>query len=285
MKSNTNLTDKQKYLQIIKSIDKSVDKLYSVGVLPEERLPSVAIVGSRKPTAYGKTVAYRLAQELSAQGVVIVSGMALGIDGIAHRAALEANGKTVAVLGGGLGEIYPSRHRQLAEDIVSSGNAVISEYPDTMPPIGHQFLARNRIISGLSDVVIVVEAASRSGTLSTARWALEQGKTLMAVPGNITAPLSAGCNQLIKIGAAPVTDTKDILAELGLNTGTNKKSMPKPANKQEEVVLKLIKNGVSDGEEIQAKSGLDASLFNQTLTILEITGKVRPLGANQWTLG
>lgn len=286
MKSNTTSPDKHEFLQIINSIDENIKTLYYAGALPQGRPPSVAIVGSRKPTAYGQTVAYRLANELAARGVVIVSGMALGIDGIAHQATLDAGGKTVAVLGGGLQNIYPARHQRLAEQIIANEGAIISEYPPSMPPVGWQFLARNRIISALSDVVIVVEAAARSGTLSTARWAIEQGKTLMAVPGPITSPTSSGCNQLLRKGALPVTSTDDVLEELGLKNISlqQHEATPLAANNEEKVVLELLKKGCSDGEELQRQSGLTTSLFSQTLTTLEITGKVRALGANRWAI-
>lgn len=284
MKSNITSPDKHKYLQIINSIDENISKLFYIGTLPADRPPSVAIVGSRKPTAYGKTVAYRLSNELAAHGAVIVSGLALGIDGIAHQGALDAGGTTVAVLAGGLDDIYPARHQHLAEEIIQQGGALISEYPEGMPPMGHQFLERNRIVSGLSDVVIVVEAASRSGTLSTARWAIEQGKTLMAVPGNITSPTSAGCNQLLKSGALPVTDTKDVLQELGLLTQAKGKRTAAASSPQEKAILDLLQTGLRDGDQLHQNSGLSAAEFQQTLTMMEITGKIRALGANQWAV-
>lgn len=285
MKINTASPDKHKFLQIINDIDDNIKTLFYCGALPSDRLPTVAIVGSRKPTAYGKTVAYRLANELAAHGVVIVSGLALGIDGIAHQGALDAGGTTVAVLGGGLDKLYPARHQGLAQQIVDNGGALISEYPAGMPPIAHHFLERNRIVSGLSNVVIVVEAAARSGTLSTARWALEQGKTLMAVPGNITSPVSAGCNQLLRSGAVPVTGSQDVLQELGLNPAEQGGKQPVHASSEEEkAILDLLHTGLHDGEALQAKSGLSAAQFQQTLTMLEITGKIRALGANQWAL-
>lgn len=284
MKSNKVSPDKHKFLQIINSIDNNIKELHYCGALPEGDMPAIAIVGSRKPTAYGKSVAYRLSHELAAKGVVVVSGLALGIDGIAHQAALDAGGTTVAVLGGGLGKIYPATHQQLAERIILQNGAILSEYPDSMPPIAHQFLARNRIISGLSDIVIVVEAASRSGTLSTARHALDQGKTVMTVPGNITSPNSAGCNQLLKNGATPVTDSSDVLKELGLAETSKNKKTPLASTPEEKVILDLLQKGLRDGEELQIRSNLEASTFQQTLTMLEITGKIRALGANQWTI-
>lgn len=147
-----------------------------MGELPDERLPSVAIVGTRKPTTYGKEVTRQLASDLAKRGVIIISGLALGIDGLAHRGALEAGGTTIAVLANGLPDIYPSTHRALADEILASRGAIISEYEPGVSARGFQFLQRNRIVSGLSDAVIITEAATRSGTLNTAAHALEQGK-------------------------------------------------------------------------------------------------------------
>lgn len=285
MKINSISPQKHKYLQIIHDIDDSIKLLYFRGTLPEKPVKTVAIVGTRKPTAYGRQVAHRLSSDLAARGVVIVSGLALGIDGIAHQGALEANGTTLAVLAGGLDEIYPTRHHALAEQIIEQGGALISEYPVGMPPLPHQFLQRNRIVSGLSDVVIIVEAASRSGTLATARWALNQGKTVMAVPGNITSPTSAGCNQLIKSGALPATSTDDVLQELGLfSEGKVKHRKAIASSPEEKAILDLLQKGMRDGDELQQNSGLSAAAFSQALTMLEITGKVRALGANQWAI-
>jgi len=283
-KINSTSPDKHKFLQIITDIDEDITTLFYIGDLPKQRRPTVAIVGTRKPTAYGREVAYQLSRDLAARGITIVSGLALGIDGIAHQAALDAGGTTVAVLAGGLDAIHPSRHANLARQIVENGGALISEYPEGMPSLAHQFLERNRIVSGLSDVVIVIEAAARSGTLSTARWALEQGKTVMAVPGNITSPTSAGCNWLIKTGAAPITETADVLHALGLADKAAQNRLPLAENEQEQAIFTLLSAGVRDGDELQQKSGLTAANFSQTLTMMEISGKIRALGANQWTI-
>lgn len=285
MKINSTTPDKHKFSQILSGIDPPVKSFQYIGTLPEERRPTVAIVGTRKPTAYGKEIAFRLSHELAAQGVVIVSGLALGIDGIAHQAALDANGVTLAIMGGGLLSIYPKRHRELAIQIIQKGGALISEYPNTMPALIHQFLERNRIVSGLADAIIIIEAAARSGTLATARWGLEQGKTIMAVPGNITSPNSAGCNQLIKTGAQVVTETKDVLDALNLQNTTAEQPLLFASSPEEQAILDILQAGERDGELLHQKSGLDAATFQQTLTMLEITGKIRALGANQWTIG
>ena len=193
--------DKHKYLQITSVIDKPPKTLYYYGTLPERRTATVAIVGTRKPTAYGKEVTHRLAYDLASQGIIIVSGLALGVDGLAHQAALEAGGTTLAVLPCGLPKIYPARHHDLAAAIVAKGGALITEYTSD-DEISYQsnFLERNRIVAGLADAVLITEAAARSGTLNTAAHALAQGKEVFVVPGNITSPMSSGCNALIKQG-------------------------------------------------------------------------------------
>lgn len=273
------------YLQILETIAKSPKRLYFTGTLPEQRLPTVAIVGSRKVTSYGKEVAYRLSYDLAAAGVVVVSGLALGIDGIAHQAALDAKGRTIAVLGNALPDIYPSTHTNLARSIVSSGGAILSEYEPGFPTLRHQFLERNRIVSGLCDVLLVVEAAARSGTLSTAAYALEQGKEVAAVPGNITSPMSAGCNNLIKQGAHPVTEALDVIRLLGMDERLPRQAELLFSGSDEEVLLlKLLRDGLRDGHELHAASKLTPEAYGQALTMLEINGRIRPLGANQWAL-
>lgn len=272
------------YLQTICDIAQPPKNLYFIGELPKERRPTVAIIGSRKLTAYGKEVGHRLAYDLASQGIVIISGLAIGIDAIAHQAALEASGTTIAILGNGLPQVYPASNRQLGERIVGSGGAIISEYEPGKPAMAHQFLERNRLVSGLSDVVVVVEAASRSGTLSTANHALEQGKDVAAVPGNITSPMSAGCNNLIKHGAAPITDAKDVLQLLGIDETQTQAALPLAHTKEEAQIIRLIASGVRDGHDLQIQSSLDTSSFNQTISMLEISGKIRPLGGNKWTI-
>jgi len=272
------------YLQILSSIAVTPKKLYTLGKLPEQRRVSVAIVGSRKPTAYGKEVTQQLAFELAKRGVVIISGLALGVDGIAHQAALEAGGMTIAVLGNGLPNIYPSTHRQLAERILKADGAIISEYEPHTPAQGFRFLERNRIISGLADAVIITEAASRSGTLNTAGHALEQGKDIFVVPGNITSPLSAGCNALLKQGASPVTSPDDILEIIAPELLHPQAVLALGNNSAETAIITVLQSGVRDGEELQQKTKLEPHDLSQTLTMLEIAGVVRSLGGNQWTL-
>lgn len=246
--------------------------------------PRLAVVGSRKVSAYGTAVTLKLAAEAAQQGITIVSGLALGVDGLAHRATIDAGGKTIAVMAGGLSKISPASHRQLAEDILREGGAIVTEYPLEVEPYKMSFVARNRLISGLSDAVLITEAAAKSGSLHTANFALEQGRTVMAVPGNITSELSVGTNNLIRTGATPVSDIRDILAAMDLMQSQSRKTAPLGATEAETALLALIHQGISDSSELLAHSQLQPALFNQTLTMLEITGKIRPLGAGHWGL-
>lgn len=259
-------------------------KLYYIGTLPAERRPTVAIVGTRKPTTYGRDVTEHLAYELAKRGVVVVSGLALGVDAIGHRAALKAGGTTIAVLANGLSQIRPMTNRQLGEDMIANGGAIISEYAPEEPPYLNRFLERNRIVSGISDAVLITEASSRSGTLNTAKNALEQGKDVFVVPGNITSPSSAGCNALLKQGAIPVTDVDDILARIAPVLNTDQTQLPLGANPLQTKIIKLLQSGVRDGDQLQEKLALPIHELSGELTMMEIEGTVRALGANQWTL-
>jgi DNA processing protein len=269
----------------IRHIPHPPKQLFSIGTNLEKLLkkPCVAIVGSRKVSPYGIQVTTMLARELAQTGVVVVSGLAIGVDSIAHRAALDAGGQTIAVLPAGLDDIYPRSHQALARHITQQGGALVSEYPPETPAYPSNFIARNRITSGLSDAVVVTEAAERSGTLSTARFALEQGKELLAVPGNITSPTSAGTNNLIKAGAAPVTSVEDVLYVLGI-TPVAPTQAPHCADPHEQAILILLHSGTTSGSELLVQSVMPVNIFNQTLTMLEIKGMVRPLGNNHWGL-
>lgn len=273
-----------KFLQVISTIDQSPKRLYFRGKLPAKRMTSVAIVGSRKPTAYGREVTTQLANSLARRGIIIISGLALGVDSIAHRSAIDAGGITIAVLANGVDIIYPAAHHGLARDILSSGGAIISEYEPGVRAMSHQFLERNRIVSGLSDAIIVTEAATRSGTLSTAAHALNQGREVFVVPGNITSPLSAGCNNLIKQGAHPITCADDVLEVIAPDLLRPQAILPLGGNKLESKIIQLIQSGIRDGDELQILSQAEISEFSTAVTMLEISGIVRALGGNQWTL-
>lgn len=272
------------FTRLLDSIHHAPKELFVRGTLPENRPPTVAIVGTRRPTRYGQEVASILARDLAKRGVVIVSGLALGIDAIAHRGALDAHGVTIAVLASGIDDITPRTNRALGEAIIEQGGAVVSEYEPGTPAFTSQFLARNRIVSGLSDAVIIVEAAARSGTLATATFALEQGRDVFVVPGNITSPLSAGCNQLLKQGATPVTCAEDILEVIAPEQLTAQASLPLGGNPIETAILQHLASGLRDGDEIlQLMPDITAQDFSQALTMLEINGSILALGGNQWT--
>ncbi len=285
MNINSTSPDKHKFLQVLVQIDKPVKKVFYSGDLPTTRVPTVAIVGTRKPTAYGKDITYKLASDLARKGIVIVSGLALGVDGIAHAAACDAGGVTLAVLPSGLPHIYPSSHRGLAERILKSGGALISEYEETATnAYQSNFLERNRIVSGLADAILITEAAARSGTLNTAAHALAQGKEIFVVPGNITSPMSAGCNALIKQGAHVVTDANDIIEHIAPRLLQQQTQLNLGSNPTESAIITELQSGLRDGDEIQRKTGLSSTEFNTSLTMLEVQGTIRALGANQWTL-
>lgn len=284
MKINIISPQEHNFTQIISNIEQCPKKLYFIGKLPESRAPTIAIVGSRKPTTYGKEVTYKFASELAKYGFVIVSGLAVGVDSIAHKATLEAGGITVAILANGLNTIYPASNRNLANNIVANGGAIISEYEPNTPARDFQFLARNRIVSGLSDAILVTEAAVRSGTLSTVAHAIEQGREVFVVPGNITSPLSAGCNNLIKQGAYPVTEVDDIINVVAPEILKKQSVLPLGSTPKESKIIDLIQSGIRDGDELQIKSGLEVSEFSQTMTIMEINGIIRALGGNQWVI-
>jgi len=283
-----------KFTEVLASIAVMPKTLYFYGKIPEnmvlKRPPVVAIVGSRHNTRYGEEVAYKLAYELGKHGVIVISGLAFGIDSIGHRGCLDAGGITIAVLGTPIDEIYPRKHKGLAAEIIEKDGAIISEYaPGAKIHPKVSFLERNRIISGLSDIVVVVEAAERSGSLNTATHALEQGKEVFAVPGNITSPYSQGCNKLIKEGALPYTEPDDVLRILFPEEYTKKYKKAKKQgligdNDVETAILTALSEGLRSGDEIMRKTKLPPEVFNQSVTMLEIKGRIRSLGMNNWGL-
>lgn len=284
MKIKNILPYKSLYLKPLTHIAKPPKAIYYNGTLPYERIASVAVVGSRKPTSYGKEITLRLASDLASRGIVIISGLALGVDGLAHQAAISAGGRTIAVVANGVDIVYPASHRKLAQDIIESGGAILSEYKPGTEARGYQFLERNRIVSGLADAILITEAATRSGTLSTAAHALEQGKDIFVVPGNITSPLSAGCNNLLKQGAHVATCAEDILEIIAPDLLCSQSILPLGATPLEATIIDLIQLGVRDGDELLLRSKTNVSEFSQTITMMEIEGKIRGLGGNQWTL-
>jgi DNA processing protein len=254
--------------------------LYVRGTLPKDSL--VAIVGTRKATDYGLKATYQISSGLAKTGAVIVSGLALGIDAMAHRAALDAGGRTVAVLASGLDQIYPSSNRALAEQILDTGGALVSEYEPGTPPLKYHFPERNRIIAGLCMGVMVTESPLGGGAMITVARAADAGRVLMAVPGNITSPSSAGPNSVLVKGGAPITSYTDAVTALGFH---DQEEVPVPARSpQEAKLLDLIaKTGTTSDELIEA-SGLSAAEFANIISLMEITGKVRNLGAGLWVV-
>lgn len=287
------------FTEVLETIAVKPKRLYFYGKTPQKRLKpgtrrtyerpkSLAIVGTRRPTKYGEEIAYKLAYEAAKRGVVVVSGLAYGIDSVAHRGALDAGGVTVAVLGTPIDEIYPRAHIGLAEQIVETGGCVMSELaPGAQYHAKTCFLQRNRLISGLADVVVIPEAAERSGSLNTAAHALEQGREVFAVPGDIGRPLSRGCNRLIRQGATPYLEVEDVLNLLFPPRRKQKAAQAELLFGDTEVetnLLRMLAAGVSDGEEMVEKLQMPGGEFNQAMTMLEIKGRVRALGANRWGL-
>lgn len=244
--------------------------------------PKVALVGSRKITPYGTAVTKQIASELALAGVVVVSGLAYGVDACAHQATLDAGGITVAVLPTSLNSIYPARHAQLARAIVEQGGALISEYDAGTIPFKGNFVERNRIVSGFAQILVVTEAAAKSGTLHTADFALDQGREVFAVPGNITSQASEGTNNLIRAGAQPVTSAQDILIHLGI-TG-KKRSIPTSSDSVEQAILTALLEGVTDTRTLLLRVDMPVQRFNQALTMLEIKGVIENTGNNQWRI-
>lgn len=204
------------YPEILKEIADPPETLYAQGNLGLLEEPGLAIVGMRRCSKLGENLAFEWARTLSSQGLIIVSGLAFGIDAAAHRGALKGTGKTIAVVPSCLPEITPRSHRKLANEILASGGLLLSEMDVPRPPLKHEFLVRNRLVSGLSRGVLIVEAAHRSGSLNTANHALDQNRDIMAIPGRINDPCSQGSNRLIQEGAAMVTRPQDVITVLGL---------------------------------------------------------------------
>jgi len=248
--------------------------LWVRGEAPLELLdrPSVAIVGARSCSGYGRSVARLLATEAAAAGAVVVSGMARGIDGEAHRGALAARGATVAVLGCGIDRDYPAAHGELARAIVAGGGLVVSEYEQGTEPAPWRFPARNRIIAGLARATVVVEARERSGALITADFALEDGRDVLAVPGEITSGLSDGTNALLRVGAAPATGVADVLEAIGLEP--QPRSAAPPDDPSARTVLTAVEAGATTIDELTRATRLGAGELAATLALLELAGAV-----------
>jgi DNA processing protein len=272
------------YPSLLKEIPSPPPILYYKGTLTSVNKNRLAVVGSRQNSAYSEKVINELLTPIVAAGVEIVSGLALGVDSLAHQVALDNKKITLAVLGSGLNpnHIYPRANRNLAENIIASGGAILSEFPPATPAYRQNFPQRNRIISGLASAVLIIEAKEKSGALITANFALEQNREILAVPGNIFSEFSAGPNNLIKAGAKTITDYRDILEIFKLTDGLVTKYHNHPSknydlNEIESLVYQLIKDSAAKAEkittdEIIKKSQLDTATVNSTLSILEIKG-------------
>lgn len=275
------------YPKLLKEIHDPPAALYIRGeLLPKDEM-AVAVVGTRKFSNYGKQVVEDLVRDLSRANITVVSGLALGIDALAHRAALATSGRTIAVLGSGVDSIYPASNRAIAEKIIDGGGAVISELPLGMPPLKHHFPHRNRIIAGLTLGTVVIEATADSGALITARHALEQNRQVFAVPGSIYNPMSVGPNNLIKMGAKLAASATDILEDLNLGFLQEQLITQEIIGdtEEEKIILSMLSREPLHADLITKTSGLPASKVASTLTIMEMKGKVRNLGANQYVLG
>jgi len=277
------ISDKE-YPALLKEIQNPPALLFYRGELSDTSQKHVAVVGSRKATPYGIRVTEDLIGTLARYGVVIVSGMAYGIDAAAHQAAIDSQGATIAVLANGLDEesIYPSRHRTLASKILASGGLLLSEFPIGTPPLKHHFPFRNRIIAGLCHGTLVVEAAKKSGSLITAQSALESNRDVYAVPGLIHAPLSEGPHELIKQGATPVTSVQDILG-YEASTDIETKEVFQPTNNEEQKIYRVLSAIPLHIDEIIRKTELPPSTTSSTLTILEMKGGAAHEGGKFYT--
>ncbi|MFA4833670.1 MAG: DNA-processing protein DprA [Patescibacteria group bacterium] len=262
--------------------------IYYKGKLDLKNDFTLAVVGTRKFTSYGQQITDYIVKELVGNGLTIISGLALGIDSLAHSATLAAKGKTIAVLGSGLDRqnLYPSQNRYLADKIIAADGAVISELPLGTPPLRHNFPQRNRLISGLCLGTLVIEAGEKSGALITASYALEQNREVFAVPGSIYSPASAGPNKLIKEGAKVVTSASDIIETLNLTQATAYISAKiiMPEGENEKKIISLLSFEPIHIDELVRASGLDTATANSTLVIMEMKGMIKNLGGMYYIL-
>jgi len=267
------------YPQRLKEIEQPPPVLYVRGEYLPDDLYAVAIVGTRRVTPYGRQITEELSSYLASNGITVVSGLARGVDAIAHQTALKAGGRTIGVLGSGVDKIYPPEHRQLAQQMTERG-AIVSDYAPGTPPDASNFPPRNRIISGLSLAVVVVEAGETSGALITAEFAAEQGREVFAVPGSILAPQSKGTNKLIQKGALPLLSINDLLQALNLTRMGDHKAARKviPADETEARVLSILGAEPLHVDEIRNQTELPIEKVSATLALMELKGMVRQVG-------
>lgn len=264
------------YSRLLRDIFSPPQKLFYQGALQADPHP-LAVVGTRRLSAYGAEVTGKIVRPLARAGICIVSGLALGIDACAHQAALDAGGRTIAVLGSGLDRpsFYPSANWRLTQDIIASGGLIMSEYPPGTPALAAYFPQRNRIVAGISRGVLVIEAPPKSGALITARLALEEGREIFAVPGPITSPNSYGPNWLIKKGAIPVTEAADILELWDLEEKTKEIKTITADTVEEAGILKLLQTAALPLDEITRQTGLSVATAAACLTLMEMRGLIK----------
>lgn len=251
---------------------KAPQRLWCAGDVSLLNKRCVAVVGSRKPSHYGKWVAFGAGRLLARNGIVTVSGMAMGCDEEAHKGAIKGEGKTIAVLGCGIDICYPKRSRTIRSDIIKNG-LIITEFPPGTPPRSANFPQRNRIISGLSEITVVAEAALSSGSLITAGCAAEQGREVMAVPGNIANPLAIGCNKLIQDGVTPIVCLEDIIRALGIESTADPSEISAELGKDEKIIYEIVrKNTEVSADLIASECGKRVSDVNSLVSIMEIKG-------------
>jgi len=281
----TILLEDENYPIALKKIKSPPKKLYYRGKLLENE-KCIAIIGSRNPTVYGKQVALEFSRFLSQSGITIVSGLAMGIDSIAHQGCVETSSRTIAVLGSGIDDktISPPRNKKLAQEILQKNGLILSEYPKTTPGLPHHFPARNRIIAGLSLAILVIEAKEKSGALITADFAFNFGRRVFAIPGTIYSPLSKGCNKLIQKGAILANEPQDILKNLGLSEKQQKTLNIQFNSPFEKLVYNILKERPLPIEEIITKSNQPIEKILQSLTMLEIEEKIENLGGNIYSI-
>lgn len=269
-----------RYPLLLREIPSPPPVLFMKGELHEADRRAIAIVGTRRLSPYGREMARTIARDLASAGVTIVSGLARGVDGVSHQAALDAGGRTIALLGSGVRRIYPPDHRSLSERITAQG-ALISDFlPDT-PPDGTNFPARNRLISGMSLGVVVIEAPDRSGALITVDFAADQGRDVFALPGSVLSGASAGCNRILRDGARLIRDAQDVLDDLRLGEAPRQMSIDASAMLDESSrrVLAILTGEPRHIDDIAAEADLDITTLSPMLMSLELQGLVRNAGA------
>ena len=277
MESSVYILDEPHLPVAFRTLTRRCPRLYVCGSLPAEQVPKVAVVGSRTPSPSGRHTAYEIGRGLARAGVVVVSGLARGIDAAAHQGALDAGGITVAVLGSGVDVVYPRSSRELAATIPERG-ALVSEYPQGTPPLPHQFVHRNRLVAAYTLGTLVVEGGARSGALITAGYAVEMGRELWAVPGDPRRPSCRGSNRLLRDGAGVVLDAVDVLAAVGLaehRSDSGETDAPADLSDAETVVWEsLARRGSGDPEELSRRTGLTAAVLLEALSLLELAGHI-----------